>query len=156
MTGAIFARGSCRALMWVLALGVAAVLSAGEAAAQTPKLSKTNLTLNEGGSAGQLTLTVTFPAGTAASEQTVSMNAATNSVVKGSFTLTDPSGSSTFDGTGDTARDITVGAGASVLLTVTANDDNDGEDGRAVVTFTIGGESTSLILVSNDDDARLP
>ena len=33
-TGAIFARGSCRALAWVLALGVAAVLSGGEAAAQ--------------------------------------------------------------------------------------------------------------------------
>ena len=34
-TGAIFARGSCRALAWVLALGVVAVLSGGEAAAQT-------------------------------------------------------------------------------------------------------------------------
>ena len=34
-TGAIFARGSCRALAWVLALGVAAVLSGGEAVAQT-------------------------------------------------------------------------------------------------------------------------
>ena len=34
-TGAIFARGSCRALAWVLALGVAAVLSGGQAVAQT-------------------------------------------------------------------------------------------------------------------------
>ena len=34
-TGAIFARGSCRALAWLLALGAATVLSVGEAAAQT-------------------------------------------------------------------------------------------------------------------------
>lgn len=147
-TGVIFERGSCRALVWVLALGVAAVLSAGEAAAQTPRLSTTNLTLNEGGSARQLTLTV---AG-ATTEQAVTMAAAASSVVNGSFTLTDPSGSSTFDGDGDTDRSITVGVGASVLLTVTANEDSDGEDGRAVVTFTIGTEITSLILISNDDD----
>ena len=37
-TGAIFARGSCRALMWVLALGVVTVLSTAEAIAQTERM----------------------------------------------------------------------------------------------------------------------
>ncbi len=152
-SGAIFARGSCRALMWVLALGVAAVLSAGEAAAQTPKLSTTNLTLIEGGSAKQLTLTVTLPEGDTSTTQTVTVAAAANSVVDGSFTVSDPSGSTTFtEAAAGGTRDITVATGASVLLTVTANEDNDGDDGRAVVTFTIGTETASLILISNDDD----
>ena len=53
-TGAIFARGSCRTLMWVLALVAVVALPVGEVVAQTPvptpSVAPSNLTLDEGDS----------------------------------------------------------------------------------------------------------
>ena len=153
-TGAIFARGSCRALAWLLALGVAAVLSAGEAAAQKPVLSQSSLTLNEGAS-GVITLTV--------DDDTVQDVAVTSpSVEGGTFDISWRTGSddnqngvieienSTSSGT------IRIPANGQARLTITANDDSDADDARASVIFAIGtggdAETKTLILRSNDPD----
>ncbi len=68
-TGAIFARGSCRALAWVLALGVVTVLSAGQAVAQEMKTvivpsafkftPASGVTVDEGGDAKSIKLELT-------------------------------------------------------------------------------------------------
>ena len=60
-TGAIFARGSCRALKWMALLGVVFALGAGSAAAQA-KPNKPVLTV-KGSSATEVTLTWTVPSG---------------------------------------------------------------------------------------------
>ena len=143
-TGAIFARGSCRALAWLLALGAVAVLSTGEAVAQTPVLSKGTLTLDEGESDSTIRLTIDDDsAGTVA--------VSVDSIEGGSFDISAAGAAQAFDAADDTMS-ISVGANASVRLTVTANDDNDSEDARAVLIFTIGDETATLILRSIDDD----
>ena len=72
-TGAIFARGSCRALKWTALLGVVFMLGAGSAGAQlrlpgTGVVAETDLsklTLAENGSSKPVRITVNVPAGTA-------------------------------------------------------------------------------------------
>ena len=149
-TGAIFARGSCRALAWMLALAAVVALSAGQAAAQTPKLSKGTLTLNEGASDSSIMLTVgDFGDGVDPTDQTVAVSV--QSIEGGSFDISAAGGAEAFDDDADTMN-IAVAANASVRLTVTANDDDDADDGRAVLSFTIGSESATLILKSTDPD----
>ena len=82
-TGAIFARGSCRALKWMAVLGVVFALGAGQAAAQV-KISDPNkdqtLKVDEG---GRLTVTVSADirvATTQAAEQTWTVAAPTANV----------------------------------------------------------------------------
>ena len=142
-TGAIFARGSCRALAWVLALGVAAVLSAGEAVAQEPELSSGTLTLDEGESG---TIRLSIDDGTA---QSVAVAVA--SIEGGTFDMSSGGTAIAIADTSSTGT-IAVAANGSSLLTITANDDNDSDDARAVVTFTVGTEVATLILRANDDD----
>ena len=60
-TGAIFARGSCRALKWMALFGVVFALGAGQAVAQKP--SKPVLTAVEGVTATSVKLTWTIPGG---------------------------------------------------------------------------------------------
>ena len=149
-TGAIFARGSCRALTWVLALCASVVIGAGEALAQEPKLSKTRLTLVEGASD---TITLTVDDGTAGDSDDVVVSL--ESIEGGTFDLswrgsTSP-GSMAVD-TGVSDATINVPENATVRITATANDDSDATDARAVLSFTISGESTTLILRANDRD----
>ena len=149
-TGAIFARGSCRALAWLLALGAVAVLSVGEAAAQTPDLSKGTLTLDEGESDSSITLTVgDFGDGVDPTDQTVAVSV--QSIMGGSFDISAAGTATAFDADDDTMS-ITVAANATVRLTITANDDDDADDARLVLSFAIGDESDTLILRANDDD----
>ena len=67
-TGAIFARGSCRALKWMALFGVVFALGAGQAAAQaTYKLTVaekpgSKVTLSEGQSLVPVSVTFTIPA----------------------------------------------------------------------------------------------
>ena len=63
-TGAIFARGSCRALKWMALLGVVFALGVGQATAQMVKL-EGGKKLTEGGALVPVTVVVTVPAGTA-------------------------------------------------------------------------------------------
>ena len=143
-TGAIFARGSCRALAWLLALGAVAVLSTGEAAAQAPELSKGTLTLDEGESDSTIRLTVD-------DDTAQSVAVSVDSIEGGSFDISAAGVAQAFEDAADTMS-ISVGANESVRLTVTANDDSDSEDARAVLIFTIGTETETLILRSIDDD----
>ena len=144
-TGAIFARGSsCKALAWLLALGAAAVLSAGEVAAQEPKLSSGSLTLDEGESD---TVILTVDDGSA---QAVVVTV--QSLRGGTFDISWAGGNAAeFSGAASTAT-ITVAANESVRLNVVANDDPNADDARVVLIFTIGSETTMLILRANDDD----
>ena len=145
-TGAIFARGSCRALAWVLALGAVAVLSTGEAAAQAPVLSKGALALDEGASDSTIMLTIDDD-----SEQDVVVTV--DSIRDGSsFDISAAGSAQAFEALADTMT-ISVGANASVRLTVTANDDNNDDGARAVLLFTVGTETATLILTAEDDDA---
>ena len=82
-TGAIFARGSCRALKWMALLGLVFVLGAGQSLAQQ-KPNKPGLTV-KGKSATEVTLTWTVPAGGPAITSFVTQDNAT-----GSFTATEP------------------------------------------------------------------
>ena len=66
-TGAIFARGSCRALKWMALFGVVFALGAGQAAAQATVALEGTKTLAEGGALVPVTAVVTVPAGTEAS-----------------------------------------------------------------------------------------
>ena len=58
-TGAIFARGSCRALKWVALLGVVFALAAGQAAAQTP--ATMTLATYKGANVSPVTVTMSGP-----------------------------------------------------------------------------------------------
>ena len=63
--GAIFARGSCRALKWTALLGMVFALGAGGAAAQTATVTKvevSNSAPTEGGGTVKVTATVAIPA----------------------------------------------------------------------------------------------
>ena len=60
--GAIFARGSCKALKWMALFGVVFALGAGQAAAQMVRL-EGGTTLAEGGALVPVTAVVTVPAG---------------------------------------------------------------------------------------------
>ena len=153
-TGAIFARGtrgSCRAAAWLLALGAAAVLSVGEAAAQAPELSPATLTLDEGTS-GNSRLTV---ADSSVVSDTVKINV--ESAVGGSFDLNWSGGttlvaSSVNAGVTGDEGSIVVPKDQAILLSVTANIDSDADDARVVLSFAIGLESATLILQANDGD----
>ena len=157
-TGAIFARGSCRALMWVLALAAVAALSIGEAVAQpvpTPGLSPGSLTLDEGDSD---TVTLSVANGTADSNDTVTVSV--ESAEGGTFDMTwrvAGSLASMSVAAGSTATaTIQVPEDERIRLTVTANDDDDADHARAVLSFTTGSgaseRSATLILRASDDD----
>ena len=154
-TGAIFARGSCRALMWVLALMAVVALSVGEAVAQavpTPGVSPGTLTLAEGASD---TVRLTVANGTSGGTDDVTV--AVQSAEGGTFDMTWREGGtleSMSVATGATDGTITVPEGDTIRITVTANDDDDADDARAVLSFTTGtgadARSKTLILRAND------
>ena len=68
-TGAIFARGSCRALKWMALVGMVLALGAGQAAAQITVDAPPTLTLTEGKAE---TITVNFEGQIAASSTNAS------------------------------------------------------------------------------------
>ena len=71
-TGAIFARGSCRALKWMALFGVVFALGAGEAAAQTLTVG-TSATVPEGANRVPVTVRLQAPAATADRSETVTV-----------------------------------------------------------------------------------
>ena len=105
-TGAIFARGSCRALKWMALFGVVFALGAGQAVAQKP--SKPALTAVEGVSATSVKLTWTVPGG----------GPAITSFVTQSRTAADPAfaaddAGDAVAGSGPTTREATITAGVA-------------------------------------------
>ena len=159
-TGAIFARGSCRALAWVLALGVAAVLSAGEAVAQDPAMvlvpdrlvfTPTSVTVDEGDAE---TFTIQLKTKMVESDQTVTDTTVAVSVHLSRAGATDGA-SFEVDSTATDALDAAAQVGEQVwtfdfstetaagtidpdegkTITVTAEEDGGVEDGRNVLIF---------------------
>ena len=146
-TGAIFARGSCRALAWVLALGVAAVLSAGEALAQNekPSVSPGSVTLVEGGPSKRVMLSV--PTASAAVTVSVTVPSANGN---GDLQMSWAGGSLRLNAVDTTGASIEVNPGDTVELTLQAFGDSNAIDGRARVTFTNGTGTTDLNVREDD------
>ena len=175
-TGAIFARGSCRALKWMALFGVVFALGAGSAAAQST-VTINSLTLNAASvdEGGQATATVRFTIagdadGVAAGTTTVGFAydldglttdvAATNASATSFYGLTDAT----------TASQQTVRLGAlvangrqayTVNHTFGLNHDLDAEDGKFRIEVNIGAidggsatemVSTSTYLIDDDED----
>ena len=143
-TGAIFARGSCRALKWMALFGVMLALGAGSAAAQvTVSVADTvnegeTVTLTVGGTvsiadgttAGTVAVTFTAAAGTASADGTVSAaeEADWNTPGIGTVTIVTPANN---DGDGDPNTHPVSGTFNWVVGT-----DIDAEDEAVVLTFT--------------------
>ncbi len=146
-TGAIFARGSCRALKWMALAGMVLALGAGQAAAQiTVDSPPTSLTEGKA-----TTIKVDFVGQIAASSpnaSTVVLNAtATNAVVIGGVMQVpvpaNPGGSATPFAT------------VSRTFTVTPNEDDDAAANNPAVTvsFTLGG--AGRLRTTADADAAV-
>ena len=153
MTGAIFARGSCRALAWVLALGTLAVLSVGEAVAQDDipdatataiRVTPASVGLDEGGSdTFTVGLNGTLQAGT-----TVTVNVAATLAAaedNGDFRMDSEvfpaTAGANFTATYEFAAPGTAGTDPPVTVdpvtvTLTAFQDGNAADGRNVLTFS--------------------
>ena len=146
MTGAIFARGSCRALKWMALFGALLVLSAGEAVAQQSiVVSKASVSVVEGGgTTAAQTFTVTLgTALTGANTLDVAVaTAATPAAANiGALTYT-PSGPFTFSATA-TSFDVTVTA---------AEDDADNMNGSATVELSATGVPNTTVAVAEVDN----
>ncbi len=153
-TGAIFTRGSRRALTWVVMLSALLVLPAGEAAAQQAiTVSKTNVSATEGVAAASAPASQKFTVQLAAavtSDTTVTL--ATSAVTNATF-VTDPA-TLTFTAAGgtspwNTAQTVTVTADEE-----TATTDNN-VAGTGTLTLSIAGgaipdKEVSLAEVDND------
>ena len=177
-TGAIFARGSCRALAWMLVLGVAVVLSVGEVVAQTiPNATATKIVVKpssvdvaEGGSEtftvgldGTLqagaTVAVTVAATLAADDDNAEFR------VDASADLTTWTHTFTAPGTLGTDPPAIVDP---VTVTLTALQDGNHMNGRNVLTYSTtstqdhdndgttdetGFTSARLTVTEDDDDS---
>ena len=121
MTGAIFARGSCRALKWMALFGALLVLSAGEAVAQQSiVVSKASVSAAEGVAAADAPASQTF---------TVMLGAAITSDV--TVTLTE---------TAETNASLSYESGGSTVasLTFTAADWNTAQSIEGGITESCG------------------
>ena len=105
-TGAIFARGSCRALKWMALFGVMFALGAGQAVAQKPN--KPVLTAVEGVTATSVKLTWTVPGGGPAIDSFVTQTSTTGGA---DFTAAD-TGDAVTD-SGPTTREATITSGVT-------------------------------------------
>ncbi len=163
-TGAIFARGSCRALTWMALVGTVLALGAGRVAAQIT-VAEPPTTLTEGEAT---TITVEFvgdiPAESAVSEVILRATATNATVSGGLMTVPLPANSST--------TEVAAFAKATRTFTVTADQDADADEsnnGDVVVTFAVVlpagtlvdtgttnavGPPTALTLGVEEDDVQ--
>ena len=168
-TGAIFARGSCRALKWVALAGVALVLGAGQAAAQVTITGPAMDTVMEGsiaeydvsvkgfigtsGTAGTVTITLATP--TPDSDATVAGETSDISVGNSvlTFTADVPAAKA-----GATAAAPFSATGTIRVRTVA---DDDAEDEKFTLAFTaddvaglqVSATDTTAIALGTGDDA---
>ena len=146
-TGAIFARGSCRALKWMAMLGVVFALGAGSAAAQITVEAANKGKVTEGGS---LTLTVKVTADRAAgvlasADVVVEAQQATGSTTPAATTaqtaetqdvIFNPA-STTINFPARQSDDPAADVEMSGTITLQTSDDPDAEDEVVEVIFTI-------------------
>lgn len=133
--------------MWVLALGVAAVLSAGDALAQNekPSVSPGSVTLVEGGPSKRVMLSV--PTASAAVTVTVGVSSANGN---GDLLMSWSGGSIRLNDANVADTTVEVNPGDAVELTLQAFQDSNASDGRARVTFTNGTGTTDLNVREDD------
>ncbi len=142
-TGAIFARGSCRALKWMALLGVVLALGAGTALAQITVTGSTTVTegntaeytvtvrgyIDTSAAAGTVTVTL----GTPAPDTTVAALAGDTEDISGnsrlSYTVPVPEGPAT-------GRTLFTAEGTIEVRTTT---DADAEDEKFTLAFSLGG-----------------
>ena len=173
-SGAIFARGSCRALKWMALFGVMFALVAGQAAAQVkitaPKTADeggrvtisvaADIRVPTGAAADTLTITTAIAAGTADSAKLLSAAEPADYVVPGALVIATPANTSTA-----TPLDTTVRG----TITIQLQSDADAEDEAITVTFTktdptVTGtdgstlitniRSTTALSFKTDDDTK--
>ena len=156
-TGAIFARGSCRALTWVLALAAMAVVSAGEAVAQPTKItvSKTSVEVEEGGVAS-FTVSLDKAALVGGTTVTVATRRNTNGdnfvyTVAGGVWLRDTANSTLKDATIQFAED----SKGPMLVSVSSPEDDNAADGEEVLGFTSPGLTSANVAIMQDDNDRV-
>ena len=133
--GAIFARGSCRALKWMALFGVVFALGAGVASAQ---LSAPDVEVTEGNIAN-ITVTVEVAVAEGASD--------------GSFTVTAGPAAVGTDGTTHEATDLAVGEPVLTLETPQGPAD-DGDDETNLTTMATLTGTIRVQAVQGDDDAE--
>ena len=146
-TGAIFARGSCRALKWMALVGMVLTLGAGEAVAQQSiVVSKTSVAATEGVTTAPASQTFTVRLGTAiTTAATVALT--TSAQENAAFTVAPAS--LTFDETGGTNPWST----AQTVTVTAAEDDTDNMDGSATLTLsTDSGATTRVVSLAEVDD----
>jgi hypothetical protein len=141
-TGAIFARGSCRALKWAAVLGVAFVFGAGTAAAQiTAKVSNGGRVTEEGIATISFEAKVTYPVGAVdAGMITVTATAAAEDAAGTTHEATDISlnpNTTTLSYKAITAEATKRTATLTGSLRVNTVHDNDAEDEMLSFTFSI-------------------
>ena len=166
--GAIFARGSCRALKWTALFGVLFALAAGEAAAQTLTVN-TSKTVPEGANRVPVTVRLQAPAATTTRSETVTV---TLTLAPATAAVTDrgkeaelsdtPADSDaswdgvtsglavevTFNGVGNAAYDRTERA----YLNIGTDTDAEDEEFTIESTTTSTNTDTATNVVPTDDD----
>ncbi len=131
--------------MWVLALGAAVALSAGDALAQKPGVSPGSVTLVEGGPSKRVMLSVPTADGVVSVSVTVpSANG------NGDMLMSWSGGSLRLNAADTTGTTIVVNPGDEVPLTLQAFGDSNATDGRARVTFANGDDETDLNVREDD------
>ena len=154
-TGAIFARGSCRALTWVLALGAMAVVFAGEAVAQPTKItvSPSKVEVEEGGVAS---FNVSLDKVDDTNDTTVAV--ATSRNTNGSNFVYTVSGA-VWVRSGDNLQsaDIVFASGSKgpVLVSVSSPNDDDATDGQEVLSLTASGLDPANVTITQDDNDQV-
>ena len=171
--GAIFARGSCRALKWTALLGVVFALAAGTAAAQnTSGVTITGPTKNKVTEGGTATYTVTVRAyvdkatdadtPTAANTVTVSLEAPRGAGVDNGTSAGEPGtdlrlARSSLTVSFETPRNTSTAAKrfftASGTITLVTEQDRDAEDERFSLAFTLDATGGLEKTATGDDDA---
>ncbi len=167
-TGAIFARGSCRALKWVLALGTAVVLSAGEAAGQATSVtvSRGTVEVEEGG-----TESINVSLNRAPSETATAPAVAQGTVTATITIASDNNGASFVYTLNGTVVDLT-GTATTIefaptvtpsinQLAILSAEDNNAMDGRVVLSITAAGATGSpaiaprTVIITEDDNDQV-
>ena len=141
-TGAIFARGSCRALKWMALFGVVFALGAGQAAAQTITAAKATVT--EGGNVAiSVEVEASIQPDTVATPVTVTV------ALEDKGQSATPSGATAPVTSNDESPDANLNLGATFSVTLAANTNPSGGD-----PVTRKASSTVTLQTTQDDDAE--
>ena len=154
MTGAIFARGSCRALKWMALFGALLVLSAGEAVAQSIDVSKTSVSVAEGVTAAPASQAFTVRLGAAITRDvTVTVTESTPAANSAGFDYT--SAGTDVTSSGLTFTSANWNTPQTVTVASTSEDDANNVDGTATLALATPTNRVNVSIAEVDDDPRM-